>query len=401
MKADIRAWTLTALFLILLLYLPTLAHANEQAPIRAVRFDAGYYYGTGRSVDDLARLLVDRWSEAGANTVYYMSYSPVYGARYRTTYLHNRMEDFGRQDLLGAVLRHAKDRGMKVIAWFFDHQHKGAWDAHPQWRVKTKDGSYYRVSEDDYFLSVHHPEVREYWQGFVADLLERYPDLDGVDITEPIINWWGNQADFSDYCREEFTRQYPGEPLEGALWNQFRSEGLTIHIKELTDLIHSYGKQVHVTSGFTSRPDGTLYPPLGQKDLTGFDLEAILSGEDVPDYLNAEVIWQQWADEYGDAFDPSWTGQAASEVLDQVRGRAEVIVHVELSLFGEVAPQRGQLATSMDHALRSGAEHLDFYDTYQADTWGRWGEVRKIYTTAAHVTDLDPTALSTDIGFQR
>ena len=89
------------------------------------------------------------------------------------------------------MLPMAKERGMKVIAWFFDHQHKGAWIAHPEWRVRRADGSYYRDNDYDYYLSVQNPEVRDYWQGFVEDLLENYPQLDGIDITEPIINWWG------------------------------------------------------------------------------------------------------------------------------------------------------------------------------------------------------------------
>ena len=94
---------------------------------------------------------------------------------------------------------------------------------------------------------------------------------------------------------------------------------------------------------------------------TGFDLEAVVSGEDVPDYLNGEIIWQSWADAHGGGFDASWTRSGVAQALAQVGGRVPFIAHVELSQFGDVKPTAQQLAASLRYAAKGGALHLDFY----------------------------------------
>jgi len=55
----------------------------------------------------------------------------------------------------------------------------------------------YRISQDHYPLCVRHPGYRRWWTGFVGELLERYPDLDGVDIGEPVVSW---HEDGGCYC---------------------------------------------------------------------------------------------------------------------------------------------------------------------------------------------------------
>lgn len=355
---------------------------DDEQTIKAIRFDPAYYYKSGKPTARLARELVQKWDDAGINTVYFLSYSHVYGARYITDYLYNTEESFGRRDLLGIMLPMMKAKGMKVIVWFFDHQHKGAWTANPDWRVRTKDGRFYRNNPYDYYLSVHHPEVREYLQGFVEDILENYPDVDGIDITEPIVNWWGNEADFSDHVVKQFREKYPDEPLSGYKWLEFKSEGLTTHIQELTQLVQSMGKEVHLTTVFTATANGRLLSPREYRNYTGFDLEAILSGDDVPDYLNGEIIWQTWADAHGAGFSPQWTKRGVKDAMAQVAGRTPFIAHVEISRFGSVQPDVEQFGESLKWALAGGARHLDFYDSHQTDQAGAWSAVNRVYRSA-------------------
>ena len=48
----------------------------EQSPIRAIRFDPGYYYDHPESndVQALADQLCGQWAQNGVNTIYYMAF---------------------------------------------------------------------------------------------------------------------------------------------------------------------------------------------------------------------------------------------------------------------------------------------------------------------------------------
>ncbi len=268
--------------------------------IRAVRFDAGYYYRTGLSARQLAEKLTKSWHDKGINLVYFYAYNRVYGARYYTTYPGNIMEDYGRQDLLGHMIRAAHKRGIKVIAWFYGPQHKQMWEAHPDWREKMADGRDYKPDADSYFLCVRNPEVKEWWQGLIGEVLTRYPHLDGIDIAEPQVDLWGDHAGYCEHCRSQFAVEHPGEPIPGAAWRKFRAAGLTELLQDTIRLAHRHGKEVHLTTVFTAGKDGRLLNPNLVRDAIGFDLQALLSGADRPDVIQAELIWQQWAALYGD-----------------------------------------------------------------------------------------------------
>jgi uncharacterized lipoprotein YddW (UPF0748 family) len=369
-------------------------------PMRAVRFDPAFYYGTGRTTPELARWLVDTWTRANINTVYFLTYSHVYGARYQTDYADNILDGFGVEDLLGVMLPLLKERGIKVIAWFADHQHKGAWDAHPEWRVLEQDGSYYRDTEWDYYLSVRRPDVRAYLQGFVADLLTNYPDLDGVDITEPIVNWWGNRADFSDYAVDEFARRHPGASFDGPEWKAFRAESLTIHIREMVALIHAMGKEAHVTTVFTAAANGDLLSAAQLRDEIGFDLDAVLSGADRPDYLNGEVMWQTWREVHGNSFTPEWTRKGVRQAAEQVASRVPFVAHVELTPYGGTTPTMAEFARSLRAAIDAGAMHLDFYDSFQADTLRAWPAIRREYAPRSAIATPETLALRVPVALE-
>lgn len=342
--------------------------------VQAVRFDPGYYYNTGLSVDVLAERLVSHWAASGVNTVYFYAYSHAYGSRYRTRYRYNSLEDFGRLDLMSRVVAEAARRGLQVVAWVFPLRHKGAWEAEPQWRSMTASGQPYRVGVDANFLSPHHPEVLRWWLGFLEDLLRAVPGISGVDFAEPVVNWWGVEADYSEAARTSFARAYPGTRPGGPEWRQHRADALTRVLLESARLVRRFGKQVHLTSVFTARANGTLLSPEEQRAETGFDLDAVLDGPGRPDYVNVEIIYQQWADAHRApaVFTPEWTARAARMATEQLRGRSRFIAHVELTEFGTLRPTVPEFVRVLRSLQADGYADVDVYATHLIDHLGIW-----------------------------
>lgn len=334
--------------------------------VRAVRFDASYYYGRGLSARELAEELGQSWADNGINLVYYYAYNRVYGARYHTRYAGNIMEDYGRQDLLRHVLRECHKRGIKVIAWVQGVQHKQIWESHPEWRQKNADGTDYKPDADSYFLCVRNAEVMQWWLGLVDELLQSYPDLDGVDLAEFQLDLWGDHACYCEHCREQFAQAHPKSKAPSDEWREFRAEGLSRVLLATTRLAHGYGKEVHVTTVLTARPDGKLMTSAQVRDAIGFDLEAVLTGPDRPEVIQAELIWQQWASTYGDrqTFTPQWTESAVRQAKQMVRGRAKLIAHVEVTDFGAGGLDGPGLARTIASATQAGPYGVDIYDAH-------------------------------------
>jgi hypothetical protein len=339
----------------------------ETAPqVRAVRFDASYYYGRYSSARDLAADVTESWTQQGVNLVYFYAYNRVYGARYRTVYPGNIMEDYGRQDLLRHLLREAHRRDIKVIAWIQGVQHKQMWESHPEWRQKTADGADYKPDADSYFLCVRHPEVMQWWLGLVDELLTSYPDLDGIDLAEFQLDLWGDNACHCGHCQAQYAAARSGESIPSDAWHRFRGEGLSRILLATSRLAHSYDKEVHLTTVLTARRDGRLMSSTKVRDAIGFDLEAILSSPDRPDILQAELIWQQWAAIYKDrsTFTPEWTRTAVRQAKDMVRGRARLIAHIEVTDFGVGGLDGPSLARTIACAAQGGPAGIDIYDAH-------------------------------------
>ncbi len=334
--------------------------------VRAVRFDASYYYGRGLSARELAEELTKSWAEQGVNLVYFYAYNRVYGARYRTQYAGNIMEDFGRQDLLRHMLREAHRRNIKVVAWIHGVQHKQMWETHPAWRQKNADGTDYKPDADSYFLCVRNPEVMQWWLGLLDDLMRNYPDLDGLDMAEFQLDLWGDHACHCEHCRSQFAQAHPGKKVASDTWRQFRADGLTRLIQASSRLAHGYNKEVHVTTVFTASTSGKLMTAAQVRDAIGFDLEGVLRGADRPDVVQAELIWQQWAALYHDrtTFTPEWTKTAVQQAKDMLRGRAKLIAHVEVTDFGAGALDGPRLARTIASAAQARPLGIDIYDAH-------------------------------------
>ncbi|MBS3819475.1 DUF2334 domain-containing protein [bacterium] len=337
----------------------------------AVRFDPSFYY-KGKRPSKLAEELAQRWEENGVNMVFYRAYDPSYGAFYRTNYQHNKEGEYGKYNLLKHVLRECEKRQIRVWAWFPVLNHRGAWEAHPEWREKTREGKDYSASGLRFPLCSRKKEVQKWWYGFLGDFLKRYPGIEGIDLAEPVVSWNEGEVCFCEECREAY------EEGKEVKTSQIRSQPLTHLLTQSTSLIHRMEKKVSLTFVLSAYPRGEIFTLEEMRDLSGFDLSAVLSSEkrEQPDVIIPEILWQEWksryAEESSDLFSPQWTEKAYQEFIKNIDVPLEVMVHLEATDFPGVPVSSADMEASLKSALKGGAWGVDIYSSHQLDEKKAW-----------------------------
>ena len=340
-----------------------------------LRFDPSFFYDRGVTARELAKEQVTIWHRAGVNTIFFRVYDPTYGASYRTSLPYNKETDYGKQNLLHYVLKEAHARGMKVFAWLTVLNHKGVWDENPQWRVLQKNGQFYRFESLPYPLCARQPEVQQWWLRFVDDLLDAYPDLDGIDIAEPAISWREGETCYCQLCWSEYANA--GEETSGG-WNEYRSAPLVDIVLETFRHAHVRGKDAILTTVLPADAQGNILPFTALRDLTGLDVDKILSSPQRPEYLSVEFMWQELASIFNDEkrFHPGWVNNALSQVRQRVKNRTRIVAHLELSDFNAVTVSNDDMATSLVTALEAGADGVEVYDAHLFEKKHAWGALR-------------------------
>ena len=376
--------------------------------LRAMRVNPAYLYETAkgappkRLAEIAAKAVVADARAAGVETLFVQAYNSQYGAFYPTTYPHTQVEGgLGKQDIFGAILKRAHQSGLQVVAWLPVNDFKKAWTDVPEWRSKRRDGGDYQPLAQVYLLSTWHDGVRDWYRGFLSDLITHYPTLDGIEGAEGKvdINWKG-EADFNPAANLKFQQKFPQAHLGDATWKKFRADGLTELHRILGEVAHAHGKSAYVVQTWTPDTQGRLMTSPTLRDATGFDFDGILdlATPGRPDFLAAELIWQQWSDEFhSTTFNPGWTEGAARAFVSRVDKRATPLVHVELTRFGRTEPTLSQFGQALATGLRlSGG--TTFYDYHLAKTRGAFPTIHRAYlpgssyesTVLAHAAGQTP-----------
>lgn len=338
--------------------------------IQGVRFDPSYYYNLKKPIKHFADSITTFWYNHGINTVFFKAYDPIYGAVYKTNYRFNKSTDYSKRDLLKIIIENCHRKNIQIIIWLPLLEHKGAWDANADWRIKQADGSDLIPEPGKVILCYNHPEVRKWCNGFLQDIISRYPQIDGIDIAEPASIWKGNSVCQCNNCKS----------TDDHLSSEFidkRASDFTSFLEESFKIVKEAKLKSCLTLTITADRKNSLYPFNQQKRFSGIDLDHLLSSDYKPDWFSCEVLWQQWADLYDDPlnFSPEWTKKAIEQCLQMIGGRTHCISHVELTSLGpvEVTPQ--ELASSIKASRSGGLESVEFYDTHLADSLNAWNEI--------------------------
>jgi hypothetical protein len=378
----------------------------QEDKIKGMRFDPAWYYFRGYTAKTLAEKVTNDAYNNNVNTIFMMTYNNTVGF-YLTSYQDIDVEGgFGAQNMLGELLTAAHAKNIKVVAWLPINNFKKTWENHPDWRSKGKDGKDYIPASGVHFLSALHDSFQQWYRGFLHDLLTRYPSLDGIETAEGVIDWtWNKSADYNSAANQKYFATYPSGTLGDTNWVLFRAQGLTKLHEILVQEAREHGKKAYVVSGWAAKTDGHLMASSDIRDGCGFDFDGIMNSPYKPDFVIAEMMWQEWAILNPTLFTPDWTLQATNEFLAKVNGRVGAIVHIEMTPWPpdspQVTPTNSQFETSLRHAF-TGTQGAEFYDHYQAMLKNAMVNVGNVFGTIT--PDTTPPVISNvsaiNIGFR-
>ena len=339
--------------------------ATAEETVRGLRVEPGNFYTLpGYNSATAAQTLVDDAAGGGVNTIFLFAYNKTYGAFYKTSYRDTEVEKgLGQLDFLRQVIDRAHRKGLRVVASLPVNNFKSVWTNHADWRSKTRDGWDYKPDRDSCLLSAWSDGFRDWFKGFADDLLAHYPDIDGIEAVEGYVDSkWDGKPDFNADATRKFGDLYPNEPFEGPKWRRFRAAGLTDLHKTLATAGHARGKKVFVVQTLAAKVNGSLMSFDEVRDGSGFDFDAVIdiAPEGRPDFVAAELIWQDWSEKTGNpVFTPDWTKTAAHDYVRRVRHTVVPLIHVEVTSFPTgknptVEPTAEQFERSVKLAIAAG-----------------------------------------------
>jgi|GEM_PF-1963694 len=364
----------------------TLVEIVEATPhhrfLKGVTLDPWAYSKFSLSAQELSETLAERYKRNGVNTVFFYAYNVDEGAAYRTRYRGATVSDWGRQDLLAHLLQACHKRNIDIVAWVYGGRDRAMWKKHSEWRERTRQGKAHNPLRlhAAYFLCPRNPEVRDWYAGLLGDLAHRYPTLEGIEICEPVVNWFGDQACYCDVCRSEFAAEHPDEPLGEKTWRRFRARGLTDFLSTCIKTISAEGIDTYIMTISDAWSNGAILSPNRQADESGFDLDALLDGPYPPDWMNFEIIWQQWAALYGtEVFNYDWAEETATRLVRRTDGRARVLLHVELTDFGPQRMTPKKIADTIERVSKASPEGIECYHSEAIDSKAAWPVLKRVY----------------------
>jgi hypothetical protein len=372
-------------------------HANRSpaSPItpgvqsKGVRIDPSYFYNShpGQSPTQIATDVITTLKNAKANTIYLYAYNSVYGAFYPTTYSNTSVEsDLGVHNIFGALVNEAHTQGLKVVAVVPLNNFKKAWQNNSSWRVKNSGGYDYLPVADTYLLSASVTAYKNWYSGFIDDLVAHNPNIDAVEAVEPTLDFlWTGAPDQNSAALSLFTSQFPTSAVGTSNdWRQFRAQQFTNLMALFNQTVHANNKESYVVQTWTIKSDGTLMDSAVIKKSSGFDFIGIatLSGSSKTDHIISEFIWQQWFSEYGtNVFNPEWISSIGNSFITTLKNAgspSDFILHVEISNFSgaynSTTPTLSEFARTIN-AVKTLNAGISVYDYNQIRTRSAFNEL--------------------------
>jgi len=238
---------------------------------------------------------------------------------------------------------------------------------------------------DTYLLSASSTEFKNWYVGFINDLIAHNPSVDQVEAVEPTLDYfWTGVPDQNPSALTAFNAQYTGSAVGSTNWLNFRAKEFLNLIALFNQTVHAKGKESCLVQTWTINSDGTLVSSQIIKDSTGFDWGGVstLAATSKTDHLVSEFIWQQWFSEYATAvFTPEWINTIATSYTNTLRSAGsttDLIVHVEISTFSgaknTTTPTNSEFGRTMT-ATASLANGVSVYDYNQIKTRAAFTEL--------------------------
>ncbi|UYL08352.1 hypothetical protein B9G69_015020 [Bdellovibrio sp. SKB1291214] len=356
-----------------------------QNPIRGLRVDPSYFYELYPTLTaaEIAQKVISRAEDAHVNTLFVYAYASNHGAFYPTDYPLTEVEThFGEKNIFNELYQLALSKNFNVIAVISLTDYKSVWTARPDWRSKKISGEDYKPMDKTYLLSAWHPEYRQWLNGFLKDIVQRFPNLYAIEAVEPTVDcYWRGEADYNPAANSAFFSRFPNGSLGDDDWKKIRAQGITELLGMMSEISHAGNIKSGVVQTWPAQEDGGLFTSEKMRDVVGFDLNEILSLKDLQkiDFVVGEFLWQQWRAEYGtDVFTPAWTLPASQDFDKLVARRSDVIIHIEISTWhgqhSSVTPNLNEFQESLQ-VISKTVPHIDVYDYSQIENRSAWEEL--------------------------
>ena len=223
--------------------------ASPRKP-KSMRVDFGLYYPSasyGGSTEGVVGLIVSNAVSWGVDTIYAKAFSYEYGTFWANpTNAHLFHESgHGANDVLRKFIVQAHLNGIRVVAWVQPATaFAGAWQANPDWRLKSRDGSDFEPGRR--LLSPFNTNVVRWTGRTIHEILGL--GVDGLDVAETDYGTWGTNATYDAAANAAYFQKHPAGSLGDANWRQLRRDTLTTNVYgQIGGWTRAQGKEFHVT----------------------------------------------------------------------------------------------------------------------------------------------------------
>lgn len=353
------------IFLILILLLPGIAESSGTAmhEFRGLRFPQAPVELNRDSLD----VLFSKFAKAGFNAVFpkvWYTGGTIYPSSIvETAGGPGQLAAFYARDPMPDIIELAHMYGLEVHAWveygFMMHhsyatgQHGALLTANPEWKNMTKDSLYHEstVYGNFFWADPGNPEVVDFIVDLHRELVERYPDIDGIHLDR--IRYPGDQFGYTEIARQRFQDETGGP-------DPFTIERGTA---EWTAWVNWRRRQ-------TTETAGKIY-----EAVKNVNENIIVSGAVVAPYMidtNQEKLqyWPDWvANGYVDMISPLMYLSSVDQFVSQLAwvkntlGDTDIPIYPRIaypSYFGVTDTTQAQelLNGQVDHARLSGIEGM-------------------------------------------
>ena len=158
-------------------------------------------------------------------------------------------------DALADIIAEAHKAGIKVILWFeYGFMHNAGrvnWNdpvlaRHPDWIGRGLDGEPAAYNRNDYYYNAYNPEVRQFMLDLMAEALEKYPDVDGIqgdDRLPAMPRESGYNTETVELYCTQTGRPAPTDDRDEQ-WSRWRLDILNGFAADMAKLARSKGKLI-------------------------------------------------------------------------------------------------------------------------------------------------------------
>lgn len=173
-----------------------------------------------------------------------------------TSMFHPYLPEQHLFDPVRTLIHAAHKKGMKVVFWF-EYGFMAQWgkeptpDQHPilaakpHWESRGNNGKTANYNGSDYYFNAYHPEVQQFLLDLIAESLELYPEVDGIQGDDRLPASPANSG-YDDYTvslyRGSFNGQDPPSDFRDSQWFNWRIGLLNKFAVRMRDLVKSKNK---------------------------------------------------------------------------------------------------------------------------------------------------------------